>query len=70
MVHFRNGGLEGTVQYPGHLILLTLFPLTFLCGFIKDRVYITTVADCDELKAGIQAAVATVTEDMLQNTWG
>ena len=36
---------------------------------MKDRVYATPVADCDELKARIQAAVGAVTEDMFQNTW-
>ena len=58
------------VQHSRHLILQTLLLLTFfLWGYIKDRVYATTVADCNELKVRIQAAVVTVTEDLLQNTF-
>ncbi|GBM82857.1 hypothetical protein AVEN_274096-1 [Araneus ventricosus] len=41
----------------------------FFWGYIKDRVFATPIADVEELKARIQAAVCTVTEDMLKNTW-
>ncbi|GBM20964.1 hypothetical protein AVEN_253749-1 [Araneus ventricosus] len=41
----------------------------FFWGYIKDRVFATPTADVEELKARIQAAVCTVTEDMLKNTW-
>ena len=41
----------------------------FLWDYIKDRVYASPVADCDYLKARLQVAVGTVTEDMLQNIW-
>ncbi|GBL90621.1 hypothetical protein AVEN_219296-1 [Araneus ventricosus] len=41
----------------------------FFGGYIKDRVFATPIADVEELKARIQAAVCTVTEDMLKNTW-
>ena len=61
--------MKGTVQHPDHPVLQTLLHLLiFLWGYIKDRVYVTSVTDYDELKARIQEAVGTVTEDMLQNT--
>ncbi|GBM18906.1 hypothetical protein AVEN_137275-1 [Araneus ventricosus] len=41
----------------------------FFWGYIKDRVFATPIADVKKLKARIQAAVCTVTEDMLKNTW-
>ena len=69
MKHFRIGGLEGMAQHPGHPTLQTLLQSTFLWRYIKDRIYATPVADCDELKASMQAAVGSVTEHKLQNIW-
>ncbi|GBL74033.1 hypothetical protein AVEN_230946-1 [Araneus ventricosus] len=37
--------------------------------YIKDRVFATPIAYVEELEVRIQAAVCTVTEDMLKNTW-
>jgi hypothetical protein len=41
----------------------------FLWGYIKDKVFSTPVADITDLKARITDAFATITEDMLENTW-
>ncbi|GBN47512.1 hypothetical protein AVEN_150332-1 [Araneus ventricosus] len=48
------------------LLGLFLFGAYF---FFKDRVFATLIADVEELKARIQAAVCTVTEDLLKNIW-
>jgi len=45
-------------------------PLTsFLWGYVKDKVFSTPVPDITDLKARITDAFATITEDMLENTW-
>ena len=36
---------------------------------MKVSVYATPVADCDKRKARIEAAVGTMTKDMLQSIW-
>ena len=41
----------------------------FLWGYVKDKVFSTPVPDITNLKARITDAFATVTEDMLENTW-
>ena len=41
----------------------------FLWGYIKGKVYITLVPNVETLKARITAALATVTMEMLENTW-
>ena len=41
----------------------------FLWGYVKDIVFSTPVPDITNLKARITDAFATVTEDMLGNTW-
>ena len=41
----------------------------FLWRYVKDKVFWTPVADITNLKARITDAFATVTEDMLENTW-
>jgi len=41
----------------------------FLWGYVKDKVFWTPVADITNLKARITDGIATVTEDMLENTW-
>jgi hypothetical protein len=38
-------------------------------GYVKDRVFSTPVPDTTNLKARITDAFATVTKDMLENTW-
>ena len=37
--------------------------------YVKDKVFSTPVPDITNLKARITDAFATVTEDMLENTW-
>ena len=41
----------------------------FLWGYVKDKVFSTPVPDITNLKARKTDAFATVTEDMLENTW-
>jgi len=38
-------------------------------GYVKDKVFSTPVLDTKNLKARITDAFATITEDMLENTW-
>jgi len=41
----------------------------FLWGYVKDKVFSTPVPDITNLKARITGAFATLTLDMLENTW-
>jgi len=41
----------------------------FLWGYVKDKVFSTPVPDITDLKARITDPFATITEDMLENTW-
>jgi len=41
----------------------------FLWGYVKNKVFSTPVPDITNLKARIPDAFATITEDMLENTW-
>jgi len=41
----------------------------FLGGYVKDKVFSTPFPDIINLKARITDAFATITEDMLENTW-
>jgi len=41
----------------------------FLWGYVTDKVFSTSVPDITNLKARITDAFATITEDMLENTW-
>ena len=41
----------------------------FLRWYVKDKVFSTPVPDFTNLKARITDAFATITEDMLENTW-
>ena len=59
-------GLSNTLATP---LYRRYYTWLFLWGYINVRVYATPVADCDKLKVGIQAAVGTVPQDMLQKTW-
>jgi len=38
-------------------------------GYVKDNVFSTPVPDITNSKARITEAFATITEDMLENTW-
>ena len=42
---------------------------SFYGGYVKDKVFSTPVPDITNLKARITDAFATITEDMLENTW-
>jgi len=41
----------------------------FLWGYVKDKVFSTPIPEITNLKARITDAFATITEDMLENTW-
>jgi len=41
----------------------------FLLRYVKNKVFSTPVPDITNLKARITDAFATITEDMLENTW-
>jgi len=41
----------------------------FLCGYVKDKLFLTPVPDITNLKARITDAFSSTTEDMLGNTW-
>jgi len=67
---FPNGwiGRDGPTPWPPRSPDIT--PLDFfLWRYVKDKVFSTPVPDITNLKARITKAFATVTEDMLENTW-
>jgi len=70
MQHFQTGGLEETVRHPGHHDRRISPPPTplhfFLRGYVSDKVFSTPVPD---ITKRITEAFATITEDMLENTW-
>jgi len=62
-------GRDGPTLWPPRSPDIT--PLTsFNGGYVEDKVFLTPVPDITNLKARITDAFATVTEDMLENTWG
>ncbi|KAJ4436638.1 hypothetical protein ANN_16769 [Periplaneta americana] len=66
--HQRWIGRGGPTAWP--LRSPDLIPLDFFFwGYIKDIVYKTVVADLEDLRRRIVAACATVTPEMLRNTW-
>jgi len=70
MQHFENRwiGRDGPTPWPPRSPDIT--PLDFfLWRYVKDKVFWTRVADITNLKARITDGIATVTEDMLENTW-
>jgi len=61
-------GRDGPIPWP--LRPPDITPLDFfLWGYVKDKVFSTPVPDITNLKARITDAFATITEDMLDNTW-
>jgi len=61
-------GRDGPTPWPPRSPDIT--PLDFfLWGYVKDKVFWTPVLDITNLKARITDGIATVTEDMLENTW-
>jgi len=71
MQHLQTGGLGEMVRHPGHhdRRISPPPPESSLWGYIKDKVFSTPVPDITNLKARITNAFATITEDMLENTW-
>ena len=70
MQNFQTGwfGRDGPTPWPPRSPDIT--PLDFfLWGYVKDKVFSTPVPDITDLKARITDAFATITEDMLENTW-
>ena len=64
----RWTGRDGPTPWPPRSPDIT--PLDFfLCGYVKDKVFSTPVADVTNLKARIKDVFATITEDMLENAW-
>jgi len=61
-------GRDGLTSWPPRSPDITPF-LFFLWGYVKDKVFSTPVPDITNLKAKITDAFATITEDMLENTW-
>ena len=70
MQHFETGGLGEMVRHPGHHDRqISPPPLDFfLCGFVKNKLFSTPVADITILKASITDAFGAITEDMLEKT--
>jgi len=61
-------GRDGPTPWPPRLPDIT--PLDFfLWGYVKDKVFSTPAPDITNLKARITEDFATITEDMLENTW-
>lgn len=61
-------GRDGPTPWPPRSPDIT--PLDFfLWGYVKDRVYATPVPDLNTLRRRITEIVASVTQDMLTNTW-
>jgi len=61
-------GRDGLTPWPPRSPDIT--PLDFfLWGYVKDKVFSTPVSDITNLKARITDTFATITQDMLKNTW-
>ena len=61
-------GRNGPTPWPPRSPDIT--PLDFfLWGYVKDRVYRTPVRDVETLESRIIEVLATVNEEMLENTW-
>jgi len=64
----RWSGRDGPTPWPPRLSDIT--PLDFfLWRYVKDKVFSTPVPDITNMKARITDTFATITEDMLENTW-
>ena len=59
---------DGPAPWPPRSPNITPLEL-FLWGHVKDKVFSTPVPDFTNLKARITDAFATITEDILKNTW-
>jgi len=61
-------GRDGPIPWPPRSPDITPLDI-FSWGYVKDKVFSTPVPDITNLKARITEAFATITEDMLENTW-
>ena len=61
-------GRDGPTPWPPRSPDITP-PDFLLWRYVKDKVFSTPVPDITNLKARITDAFATITEDMLENTW-
>jgi len=59
---------DGPTPWPPRSPDITRFKF-FLWGNVKDRVFLTSVADVTNLKARITDAFATINKSVLENTW-
>ena len=64
----RWTGRDGPTPWPPRSPVITPFNF-FLWEYVKDKVFSTPIPDITNLKARITDAFATITEDMLGNTW-
>jgi len=64
----RWTGRDGLIPWPPRSPDITPIDF-FLRGYVKDKVFAKPVPDTKNLKARITGAFATITEDMLENTW-
>jgi len=64
----RWNGRDGPTPWPPRSP--DIIPLDFfLWRYVKDKLFSTPVPDITNLKARITDAFATITEDILENTW-
>jgi len=61
-------GRDGPTPWPPRSPDITTLDF-FLWRYVKDKVFSITVPDITNLKARITDAFATISEDMLENTW-
>jgi hypothetical protein len=61
-------GRDGPTPWPPRSPDISPLDL-FLWGYVKDKVFSIPVPDITNLKARVTDAFATITEDMLENTW-
>ena len=61
-------GRNGSTAWPPRSPDITHLDF-FLWGYVKDKVYRTPVRDVETLQSRIIEVLATVNEEMLENTW-
>ena len=61
-------GRDGPTLWPPRSPDITLLDF-FLWRYVKNKVYSTPVPDISNLRARITDAFATITEDIVENTW-
>ena len=62
-------GRDGPTPWPPRSPDITPPLDFFLWGYVEDKVFSTPVPGITNLKARITEVFATITEDMLENTW-